>query len=220
MASAIDHEKHRDSSSLDGKVDGHGIHSEVINPLSDLPDPDAGLSEEERAAAVCPKLHVYSRVQLTRDRTRSWSANSTSSLSHGCLSFTSSVGYDRMARPGLRLTRTLAFLDRTNIGNAKVDGLQDDLKMTNGQYNATLTIFFVSYAVFEPLTNVLLKKMRPSIFLPLIMVGHQNNQMYQADFPARLGYRHGLHGPRAQLLWNDGLPILPWTCRGRTVPGR
>lgn len=42
--------------------------------------------------------------------------------------------------------------------------------MTNGQYNATLTIFFVSYAVFEPLTNVLLKKMRPSIFLPLIMV--------------------------------------------------
>jgi hypothetical protein len=44
--------------------------------------------------------------------------------------------------------------------------------MTNGQYNATLTIFFVSYAVFEPLTNVLLKKMRPSIFLPMIMVRH------------------------------------------------
>lgn len=63
-----------------------------------------------------------------------------------------------------------AFLDRTNIGNAKVDGLQTDLKMTNGQYNATLTIFFVSYSVFEPLTNVLLKKMRPSVFLPLIMV--------------------------------------------------
>ena len=43
--------------------------------------------------------------------------------------------------------------------------------MTNGQYNATLSIFFVSYSVFEPLTNVLLKKMRPSIFLPLIMIG-------------------------------------------------
>ena len=70
------------------------------------------------------------------------------------------------------LIRILAFLDRTNIGNAKVDGLQQDLKMTNGQYNATLTIFFVSYAVFEPLTNVLLKKMRPSIFLPVIMVRH------------------------------------------------
>jgi hypothetical protein len=53
MASAIDHEKHRDSSSLEGKIDGHGVHREVVNPLSDLPDPDAGLSEEERAAAVC-----------------------------------------------------------------------------------------------------------------------------------------------------------------------
>lgn len=68
------------------------------------------------------------------------------------------------------LTTSIAFLDRTNIGNAKVDGLQQDLGMTDGQYNATLTIFFVSYSVFEPLTNVLLKKMRPSVFLPLIMV--------------------------------------------------
>lgn len=37
------------------------------------------------------------------------------------------------------------------------------------QYNATLTIFFVSYAVFEPLTNVLLKSIRPSIFIPVIV---------------------------------------------------
>ena len=28
----------------------------------------------------------------------------------------------------------------------------------------------VSYSVFEPLTNVLLKRMRPSIFIPLIMI--------------------------------------------------
>lgn len=42
--------------------------------------------------------------------------------------------------------------------------------MTGGQYNATLSIFFVSYSLFEPLTNVLLKKLRPSIFLPIIML--------------------------------------------------
>ena len=61
-------------------------------------------------------------------------------------------------------------MDRTNIGNAKIDGLQTDLKMTNGQYNASLTIFFISYALAEPLTNVLLKRLKPSIFLPIIMV--------------------------------------------------
>lgn len=55
-------------------------------------------------------------------------------------------------------------------GNAKIDGLIDDLNMNSGQYQAALSLFFVSYAGFEPLTNILLKRMRPSIFIPLIMV--------------------------------------------------
>lgn len=64
----------------------------------------------------------------------------------------------------------LAFLDRTNIGNAKIDGLQKNLhNMTTAQYNSALTIFFVSYSVFEPATNILLKRLRPSIFIPIIM---------------------------------------------------
>lgn len=70
----------------------------------------------------------------------------------------------------LCLLYLMSFLDRTNIGNAKVDGLIKDLHMTPGQYTAALSIFFVSYSVFEPVTNVLLKRMRPSVFLPLIMV--------------------------------------------------
>ncbi|KAJ5372989.1 Major facilitator superfamily domain general substrate transporter [Penicillium concentricum] len=72
--------------------------------------------------------------------------------------------------PWLSLLYLVSFLDRTNIGNAKLVGLQTDLHMTNAQYNATLTIFFVSYSVFEPATNVLLKRLRPSIFIPLIMM--------------------------------------------------
>lgn len=42
--------------------------------------------------------------------------------------------------------------------------------MSPNQYNATLTIFFVSYSVFEPLTNILLKRLRPSVFIPCIML--------------------------------------------------
>ncbi|KAH8890457.1 MFS general substrate transporter [Thozetella sp. PMI_491] len=72
--------------------------------------------------------------------------------------------------PWLCLLYLLAFLDRTNIGNAKVAGLATYLGLSVPSYNATLTIFFVSYAVFEPITNILLKQLRPSIFIPIIMV--------------------------------------------------
>lgn len=68
--------------------------------------------------------------------------------------------------PWLCVLYLISFLDRTNIGNAKIAGLQEDLKMTDGQWNAALAIFFVSYSVFEPLSNVLLKKLRPSIYIP------------------------------------------------------
>jgi sugar phosphate permease len=64
----------------------------------------------------------------------------------------------------------ISFLDRTNIGNAKIEGLVEDLGMTAAQYNACLTIFFVSYALFEPLSNILLKWMRPRIYIPVIML--------------------------------------------------
>jgi len=72
--------------------------------------------------------------------------------------------------PWLAFLYLISFLDRTNIGNAKIDGLQEDLKLTNNEYNDTLTIFFISYSLFEPLTQILLKRFKPSIFLPTIMV--------------------------------------------------
>ncbi|KAJ5793585.1 hypothetical protein N7457_000184 [Penicillium paradoxum] len=72
--------------------------------------------------------------------------------------------------PTLSVLYLLAFLDRGNIGNAKIEGLVDDLNMTGSQYNWTLTVFFFTYCVFELPSNLLLKKLRPSRWLPLIML--------------------------------------------------
>jgi len=72
--------------------------------------------------------------------------------------------------PWLCLLYLISFLDRTNIGNARLDHLESTLHITGGQYNAALSIFFVSYSLAEPLTNVLLKRLRPSIFIPSIMI--------------------------------------------------
>lgn len=45
-----------------------------------------------------------------------------------------------------------------------------DLKLTGPQYNWALTAFFFPYCFFEVPSNMLLKKLRPSIWLPSIMV--------------------------------------------------
>ncbi|KAI0409478.1 major facilitator superfamily domain-containing protein [Xylaria palmicola] len=72
--------------------------------------------------------------------------------------------------PMLALLYLLSFLDRGNIGNAKIEGLQEDLKMSNDQYNLSLTVFYFGYAAFEVPSNLLLKRLRPSRWLPTIMV--------------------------------------------------
>ncbi|KAF2672682.1 major facilitator superfamily transporter [Microthyrium microscopicum] len=72
--------------------------------------------------------------------------------------------------PMLAALYLLSFLDRGNIGNAKIEGLTDDLKLTPNQYNMCLTVFFFTYAAFELPSNILLKRLRPSRWLPFIMV--------------------------------------------------
>ncbi|EXJ82987.1 hypothetical protein A1O3_06804 [Capronia epimyces CBS 606.96] len=72
--------------------------------------------------------------------------------------------------PMLTLLYVLAFLDRGNIGNAKVAGMNKDLKLTGTQYNLALTVFFFPYAVFEVPSNIVLKLMRPSWWICILMV--------------------------------------------------
>jgi hypothetical protein len=47
--------------------------------------------------------------------------------------------------PNLALLYLLSFLDRGNIGNAKIEGMLEDLNMSGRQYNWCLTVFFFTY---------------------------------------------------------------------------
>lgn len=38
-----------------------------------------------------------------------------------------------------------SFLDRTNVGYAKIIGLEKDLHLTNNQYEQGLTVFYATY---------------------------------------------------------------------------
>jgi hypothetical protein len=42
----------------------------------------------------------------------------------------------------------LSHIDRANIGNAKIEGMDKDLGLTGNQYNIATTIFFVPYIIF------------------------------------------------------------------------
>lgn len=71
--------------------------------------------------------------------------------------------------PVLSILYLLAFLDRTNIANASVFGLQKDLNLKAHEYNNCLTIFFVPYILFEIPSNILLKKLKPHVWLSACM---------------------------------------------------
>ncbi|EIW56969.1 MFS general substrate transporter [Trametes versicolor FP-101664 SS1] len=71
--------------------------------------------------------------------------------------------------PFVCLLFVLSFLDRTNIGNAKVAGLTADLHLAGWQYSLASAIFFVTYCLFEVPSNIMLKVMSPSKWIPIIM---------------------------------------------------
>lgn len=72
--------------------------------------------------------------------------------------------------PACSLLYLLCFLDRGNIGNAKIAGMNADLGLTAHEYSVILTVFFATYCTVEAPTNILLKILSPKIFLPLIAV--------------------------------------------------
>ncbi|KAL4263473.1 MFS transporter superfamily protein [Pleurotus pulmonarius] len=63
----------------------------------------------------------------------------------------------------------LSWLDRTNLGNARVAGLQKDLRLTDNQYSISLTVTLVPYLCAELPVNLLLKIVGPNVLLPTLM---------------------------------------------------
>ncbi|KAF1930177.1 MFS general substrate transporter [Didymella exigua CBS 183.55] len=57
----------------------------------------------------------------------------------------------------------------TNIGNARLDHLEQDLKLRGLQYNDCLVVLFPFYIAAEIPSNMMVKLLRPSIWLSFIM---------------------------------------------------
>ncbi|KAJ6186865.1 hypothetical protein N7519_001773 [Penicillium mononematosum] len=70
--------------------------------------------------------------------------------------------------PILALLFLMSFLDRTNVGNAKIIGLEADLSITDHQYDVGLAVFYLTYICSELPSNLVLKKASPKIWLPFL----------------------------------------------------
>ncbi|KAE8152938.1 allantoate permease [Aspergillus avenaceus] len=73
--------------------------------------------------------------------------------------------------PILSLMYFFNSLDRSNLGNAKTDGIDKDLHLTGNQYSIILAVFNVTFALFDLPSNLLLKRFSGRVMLPVMMIG-------------------------------------------------
>ncbi|KAL4883912.1 major facilitator superfamily domain-containing protein [Aspergillus karnatakaensis] len=72
--------------------------------------------------------------------------------------------------PFVVLLYLFSFLDRVNIGNARLYGLEEDLGLQDDQYQVAVSILFVTYCLFEVPSNLVIKKLTPSRYIASIAV--------------------------------------------------
>ncbi|KAJ5771561.1 hypothetical protein N7520_002090 [Penicillium odoratum] len=73
--------------------------------------------------------------------------------------------------PTVALMYLFCFIDRANIGNAKLAGFAKDLGLEGYDYNIVLSIFYVAYILFEIPSNLACKWIGPGWFLPALTLG-------------------------------------------------
>ncbi|CAG8081189.1 unnamed protein product [Penicillium nalgiovense] len=73
--------------------------------------------------------------------------------------------------PTVALMYLFCFIDRANIGNAKLAGFEEDLGMAGYDYNTLLSVFYISYILAEIPSNIACKLIGPGWFLPALTFG-------------------------------------------------
>ena len=76
---------------------------------------------------------------------------------------------DLRVLPILFLLFLVSFVDRVNIGNAKIQGLEASLGMVGNQYNIAVFVFYVPYCLLDLPSNLLLRQWKPAPMLATMM---------------------------------------------------
>ncbi|EUC42069.1 hypothetical protein COCMIDRAFT_104518 [Bipolaris oryzae ATCC 44560] len=77
---------------------------------------------------------------------------------------------DLILSPMMVIVFLVAYLDRSNVGNAAIAGMNEDLNLTGNRLNVAVTLFYVTYIAFELPSSLLLKRLRPSRLIPFFII--------------------------------------------------
>lgn len=63
-----------------------------------------------------------------------------------------------------------SYLDRNALPNARVQGIEKELGLEGDDYNVAISVLFAGYIALQIPSNMLLTRVRPSIYLPVTMM--------------------------------------------------
>lgn len=109
----------------------------------------------------------------------------------------------------------LSYIDRANIGNAKIEGMDKYLGLTGNLYNIATTIFFVPYIIF--ITSCVLalpnKRLLTVPYRDSFQHGPQtrSTEHLAIHLDPFMGHSDDMHGRRQRLQRPCRMPFHPWT---------
>jgi MFS family permease len=62
------------------------------------------------------------------------------------------------------------ILDRSNIASARLNGMQEDLNLSDTQYQTVVSILFVGYLLGQLPSNIILTRVKPSVYMPIVIL--------------------------------------------------
>ncbi|KAL4738808.1 major facilitator superfamily domain-containing protein [Aspergillus similis] len=72
--------------------------------------------------------------------------------------------------PCVTMMLFMSYLDRINVSNARLAGMQEDLHMSDTAWSAGISLFYVGYIISQVPANVFIAKGKPSVLMPSIML--------------------------------------------------
>ncbi|CAO3563423.1 unnamed protein product [Mortierella alpina] len=145
--------------------------SQFQEPLQSISPTDDAHHNVELSASKPRSSNFGDKSDLADDSSRSYSTLETQAFDPDSKEIRRvRWKVDRRLIPLLSVLYLCSFLDRVNIGNAKVANLEEDLKLQPGVYHLACSIFYIGYIMGEVPANLALKKLGPRTWIPIVMV--------------------------------------------------